>query len=275
MSLTIYGNVSSLEAKRASLRRAKKPARGTFNRLISGVESDAGEPVVLDTLLDHPPTNRLRSVNQARQNANAGISTIQVAEQALQETENALQRMQEITSRPIDGVMVDGPERAMYDQEVAQLVRDIDRLSEDPRRHSMQLLRGGLSIHTFAVGVGRSEEIRFSLGQTTAHTMGLESEVAWDDPQLAMDALANIHRAMDRVAQIRQELDQVQSRFNAVVERLSDVSEKALAQSQGIQSSEEAEKAASAVQSSISQQAEEAIAVQANQHAMLVSLLLN
>ncbi|ABK42605.1 flagellin domain protein [Magnetococcus marinus MC-1] len=275
MGLTIYGNVFSLDAHRARSRRSDLSDRGTFKRLISRIEPDAGEPAVLDMLRDYRRANRLRTVNQARQNANAGISTIQVAEQALRETESALQRIQEITSRPLDGEPVEGSKRAKYDQEVAQLVRDIDGLAGESQRHSMRLMRGGLSSHSFAVGVDQPEEICFTVDDTSSAQMGVEASVAWDDPQLALDALANIHRAMNRVAQVRQELDQVHNRFNTVLERLSSLSEQALTERRGIESAQEAETVVAGLHSALSQQAEAAITMQANQHTMLVNLLLN
>nr|AFK73943.1 flagellin protein FliC11 [Candidatus Magnetococcus massalia]CRH07707.1 flagellin [Candidatus Magnetococcus massalia] len=276
MSLTIDGNIASLEAKRAASRALRESEKGSLERLTAGPlpeESEGAETMLLDGLLQRYSSADLRGMNQAIRNANAHISLIQVAEEALLETESALRRMQDVASQSMDGELADG-ERESLNREVIHLVHEINRIAEQPEQHRLQSKRDGVSVQQLPVPVEGLEAIPLPQPKHDALTLGLQEEAGWEDPQQVLDAMDRIHGAMEHVAEMRKELDLAHSRFELVIERLTEMSQRALAERSAIQSAEEADRMAQLAREAIAGHADQAVAAQANQHPMLVSLLL-
>ena len=88
--------------------------------------------------------SQIRGLNQASTNAQDGISMIQTAEGALNETHSILQRMRELTIQAANGTETD-EDRGNIQDEIAQLQTELDRIAETTEFNTMKLLDGSLS----------------------------------------------------------------------------------------------------------------------------------
>ena len=86
---------------------------------------------------------QIRGLNQASRNAQDGISLIQTAEGALNETQAILQRMRELAVQSSNDTNVNELDREAIDNEFKQLKKEIDRIGNDTEFNTQKLLKGG------------------------------------------------------------------------------------------------------------------------------------
>lgn len=84
---------------------------------------------------------QITGLNQASDNSRNGISLIQTAEGAMNETHNSLQRMNELALMSMNGTLTDS-ERTELNNEFQQLVDEIDRIAKSTNFNKIQLLDG-------------------------------------------------------------------------------------------------------------------------------------
>lgn len=87
---------------------------------------------------------QIRGLSQASTNAQDGISLIQTAEGALNESHAILQRMRELSVQAANGTETDDDRTAVQD-EIEQLQEELTRISTDTEFNTMKLLDGSLA----------------------------------------------------------------------------------------------------------------------------------
>lgn len=92
----INTNVSSLQAQN-SLRLNENKLSSSMARLSSGIRINSARDDSAGLAISTRMTSEIRGLNQAVRNANDGISVAQIAEGALGEVTNILQRLREIS----------------------------------------------------------------------------------------------------------------------------------------------------------------------------------
>ena len=95
MSLTVNTNVASLSAQRSML-NTNSALQTSFERLASGKRINSASDDAAGLAVSQSLTSAINGVNQAMRNANDGISAAQIAEGALSEVSDILQRMREL-----------------------------------------------------------------------------------------------------------------------------------------------------------------------------------
>ena len=116
--------------------------------------------------------SQIRGLNQASTNAQDGVSLIQTAEGALNETHSILQRMNELavqgandTNQSID--------RDAINQELAALTEELDRISTTTQFNKQELLNGTFSGKKLQVGANKDQYISVTIGAMNASAIGL------------------------------------------------------------------------------------------------------
>jgi flagellin len=87
--------------------------------------------------------SQIRGLTQATSNANDAISLIQTAEGGLQETEDIMQRMRELSVQSANGTYTD-EDRQQIQYEVDALKDEVDRIAQSTEYNEMKLLDGSL-----------------------------------------------------------------------------------------------------------------------------------
>jgi len=87
---------------------------------------------------------QIRGLGQASRNAQDGISLIQTAEGALNETHAILQRMRELSVQAANGTSTN-EDKANLQEEINQLIAEVDRIANDTEFNTKKLLNGDMS----------------------------------------------------------------------------------------------------------------------------------
>ena len=103
-------------------------ARG-FERLSSGLRINGAKDDAAGLSISTRMTAQVRGINQSVRNANDGISLMQTAEGALNETTNILQRMRELAVQAGNNILSTNDREAIQ-SEMSQLRSEIDKINE-------------------------------------------------------------------------------------------------------------------------------------------------
>src|SRR5690606_40792497 len=117
MPSVVNTNVLSLNAQR-NLSRSDSSLATALQRLSSGLRINSAKDDAAGLQISNRFTSQIRGLNQAVRNANDGISIAQVAEGAMQESTNILQRMRELSLQSANGSN-SAEERAALQKEVS------------------------------------------------------------------------------------------------------------------------------------------------------------
>jgi flagellin len=190
--MVINSNIMSLNAQR-NLTISQGDQNQAMERLTSGKRINSAADDAAGLAISNRMTSQIRGLDQAVRNANDGISLIQTAEGALDETTNILQRMRELSIQSANGTYTDG-NRATIDAEVQQLIKELDRISETTTFNGLNILDGTLGKVDLQVGSEANETIRFEVGALDADSLGFGSvtaDIAGGDVDLAAVDIAD------------------------------------------------------------------------------------
>lgn len=90
---------------------------------------------------------QIKGLSQASRNSQDAISLVQTAEGALNETQNILQRMRELSVQSANDTNVNA-DRDAIQNEVNQLLEEVDRIANTTEFNTRQLLNGGAGLKT-------------------------------------------------------------------------------------------------------------------------------
>lgn len=118
---------------------------------------------------------QVRGLNQASRNAQDGISLIQTAEGALNETHAILQRMRELAVQSAtDTNTVD--DRAKIQSEMDQLSKEITRITNTTEFNTQNLMAGGFS-SKFHIGANEGQNVDLSINAMDAKSLGVAGDI--------------------------------------------------------------------------------------------------
>lgn len=171
MPLVINTNVASLNAQRQLVASGNDMSEA-MERLSSGRRINTAADDAAGLAISNRQTSQIRGLGQAIRNANDGVSLIQTAEGALDETTNILQRMRELAIQAANGIYSDA-DRATLDAEFQQLLDELDRIAETTSFNGQKLLDGSLGNVDLQVGAEAYQTIDFSITAMNTKTLGL------------------------------------------------------------------------------------------------------
>jgi len=115
----------------------------SLEKLSSGLAINRAGDNAAGLAISEKMRGQIRGLDQASANANDGISLIQTAEGALNETHSILQRMRELSVQSSNDTNTDD-DRAEIQKEIVQLNSEIDRIADDTTFNTKKLLSGNL-----------------------------------------------------------------------------------------------------------------------------------
>ena len=170
MALTINTNVASVNAQR-NINRNSSVLNRSLQRLSSGLRINSAKDDAAGLAISSRFTAQIRGLNQAVRNANDGISLVQTAEGALDETNNILQRMRELAVQAANDSNAQS-DRESIQLEINQLVSELDRIADTTTFNNRTLLDGSVSAFNLQVGSNSGDSITFSVGAMRANALG-------------------------------------------------------------------------------------------------------
>ncbi len=170
MPLVINTNVSSLNSQRQLVKSGMELDQA-MERLSSGKRVNNAADDAAGLAIANRMTSQIMGLNQSIRNANDGVSMIQTAEGALDETTNILQRMRELSIQAANGIYSDA-DRSTLDAEVQQLKSELDRIAESTTFNGQPVLDGSLGNVTLQVGSEAGDTIDLSITAMDTDSLG-------------------------------------------------------------------------------------------------------
>jgi flagellin len=269
MALVINNNISSLNAQR-NLSTTQLQLTKSMERLSSGLRINRAGDDAAGLAISENMRATVRGMNQAVRNANDGVSMLQTAEGALNETSNILIRMRELAEQSANGTVGD-EQRKYIDNEFKDLQKEIDRISNATEFNGAKLLDGSLSASgvNFQVStkaVADTDYFNFKLGAANTTALGVDNGTADVLTETnARDALGSIDTAINTVAEMRGKLGSTQNRLTSTITNLQVSIENTSAAESRIRDVDVAAETSSLTRAQILTQAGTAILAQANQ----------
>lgn len=169
MGLSINTNVSAMNAGR-QMNKVQMDLGKTFEKLSTGLRinraaDDAGRFKIAERF-----TAQGRGLGQAIRNANDGISLVQTAEGALNESTNILQRMRELSVQSANGTYSDEDRQSLQD-EVTALKSEMDRIAVDTTFNGRKVLDGSFST-ILQVGADAGQTISIAIEAAESDDFG-------------------------------------------------------------------------------------------------------
>jgi len=171
MPQIINTNIASLNAQR-NLNASQDALYTSLQRLSSGLRINSAKDDAAGMAIADRMSSQIRGLNQATRNASDGISLAQIAEGALGETNNILQRIRELAIQSANATN-SSSDRLALQSEVNQLVSELDRISNTTSFNGLRLLDGNFVAQNFQVGAEAHQTISVSVSGADSATLGI------------------------------------------------------------------------------------------------------
>ncbi|GEL78706.1 flagellin N-terminal helical domain-containing protein [Tenuibacillus multivorans] len=224
--------------------------QSSLEKLSSGLQINRAGDDAAGLAISEKMRGQIRGLDMATKNAQDGISLIQTAEGALNETHSILQRMRELSVQAANDTN-DTVDRDALQEEVDQLVEEIDRIADTTEFNGMNLINGDLDEGgelgelTLQIGANEDQELVVEIGDMEASELGESGVDAIDlsSYENADTAIGEIDDAIEAVSTQRSELGAVQNRLEHTINNLSTASENLTAAESRIRDVDHAEAA--------------------------------
>ncbi len=281
MPQTINTNLMSLNAQR-NLAESQSSLATSMQRLSSGLRVNSARDDAAGLAIAERMNAQVRGMNVAIRNANDGISYAQVAEGALANVGDALQRMRELAVQARNATNSSSDRDALHN-EFRELQQEIARVLAGTRFNDQDMFAATGTLD-FQIGAGTSanDRVSISLGTTalasnTSITNATGSAAAIGSTATGGQidtAIGHIDTAINLVNTERSRWGATQNRFEAVISNLRVNVENQSAARSRIMDADFAVETANLSRAQILQQAGNAMVAQANQQPQQVLQLL-
>lgn len=167
---------------------------------------------------------QIKGLDMAQKNAQDGISLIQTAEGALNETHSILQRARELAVQSANDTNEDSVDRVAMQAELTALLEEVNAITTRTEFNTQTLLDGSFTDKVFHIGANEGQSIDLSIGKMDADALGLTG-LTIDSQENANNAIETINTAINTVSTQRADLGAVQNRLEHTINNLGASSE--------------------------------------------------
>lgn len=221
--------------------------------------------------------SQIRGLNKASSNAQDGVSLVQTAEGALNETHSILQRMNELATQAANGTNT-SVDRSAIRAELDQLTSEINRIQSTTQFNTMNLLDGTFSgaknQMKLQVGALSGQSIDFSIANMCASNIGLEKTLSVSTFTKAGSYMKSVQDAIEVVSKQRSAMGAIQNRLEHTIANLDTTSENTQSAESRIRDTDMASEMVTYSKNNILAQAGQSMLAQANQSTQGVLSLL-
>ena len=168
----INTNITSMIGQ-SNLSKSQNALQTSMERLSSGLRINSAKDDAAGQAIANRMTAQITGLSQAQRNANDGISVAQTAEGALNQVNDNLQRVRELTVQAQNGTNSKEDLSSIQD-EINQRLSEIDRISGETNFNGVEVLGKNQNL-SIQVGANDGETIEISLQEITASTLKLGS----------------------------------------------------------------------------------------------------
>lgn len=180
--MIINHNLNAMNAHRQMGVNLGNTAKAT-EKLSSGLRINRAGDDAAGLAISEKMRGQIRGLNQASRNAQDGISLIQTAEGALQETHSILQRMRELAVQASNDTNNEA-DRKEIQKEINQLTSEINRIANTTEFNTQKLANVSTTTGFSAslqVGANNGQSMTIEIKDMTARALGLEATTTSSD----------------------------------------------------------------------------------------------
>ena len=271
--MVVQHNLSAMNTSRQMNSVSSAMSKST-EKLSSGYKINRAGDDAAGLSISEKMRSQIRGLNKAASNAQDGISLVQVAEGALNETHSILQRMNELATQAANDTNT-SVDREAIQQEMNQLTSEIDRIQSTTQFNSMNLLDGTFSSKQLQVGALKGQSIGVSIAKMSASKLQLTAaNMKVSSFSVAGTAMKTIQDAIKTVSDTRSKLGAIQNRLEHTINNLNTTSENTQAAESRIRDTDMASEMVEYSKNNILAQAGQSMLSQANQQTQGVLSLL-
>jgi flagellin len=281
--MIINHNVSAMFANRM-LGIQNHSVGNNIEKLSSGLRINKAADDASGLAVSEKLRSQVRGLNQAERNIQSGVSFIQATEAYLQETQDILHRLRELSVQAANGIYSD-EDRMQIQVEVSQLIDEVNRIASHAQFNGMNMLTGrfsqdGNATMQFQIGANMDQNERVFIGTMTAESLGLESlqgsagTVSISTPEQANLTVGVLDSALRVVSKQRADLGAYQNRFEMASVGIASAAENLQAAESRIRDVDMASEMVDYVKNQILVQSGTAMLAQANTQPQAVLQLL-
>ena len=260
--MVVQHNLQAMNSNRQLGITTNLQAKST-EKLSSGYKINRAGDDAAGLAISEKMRSQVRGLDKASTNAQDGISLIQVAEGALNETHSILQRMNELATQAANDTNT-SIDRSNIQQEIDQLTSEIDRIRSTTQFNTMNLLDGSFTKKNLQVGSLCGQQISISIGNMNASTLNVKG-LKVSSFTKAGSAMLRIQKAIDKVSTQRAYLGAIQNRLEHTIANLDTASENTQAAESRIRDTDMAKEMVTYSKNNILAQAGQSMLAQANQ----------
>lgn len=168
----INTNITSMIGQ-SNLSKSQSSLQTSMERLSSGLRINSAKDDAAGQAIANRMSAQITGLAQAQRNANDGISVAQTAEGALNQVNDNVQRIRELTVQAQNGTNSAEDLQSIQD-EITQRTTEIDRISKETNFNGVNVLAKDQSI-AIQVGANDGEAINVGLKEINTSTLGLSN----------------------------------------------------------------------------------------------------
>jgi hypothetical protein len=260
--MVVQHNLSAMNTNR-QMGVVSSSLQKSTEKLSSGYKINRAGDDAAGLSISEKMRSQIRGLNKASSNAQDGISLIQVAEGALNETHSILQRMNELATQAANDTNT-SVDRTAIKNEMDQLTSEINRIQSTTQFNTMNLLDGSFTSKNLQVGALSGQTIKISVTKMSASNIGVGG-LAVSSNVKAGEAMSKIQLAIQSVSSQRSKLGAIQNRLEHTINNLNTTSENTSAAESRIRDTDMASEMVEYSKNNILQQAGQSMLAQANQ----------
>jgi len=249
----------------------------SMEKLSSGLRVNRAGDDAAGLAISEKMRAQIRGLDQASRNSQDGISLIQTAEGALNETHSILQRMRELAVQAANDTYTT-TDRQKVGAELTQLSKEINRIASQTEFNTKKLIASGINVK-FQVGANSGQTIGMSINKMDFSTLVGTVAATGLLSTISTNAVANswiklLNSAINTVSKERANLGAYQNRLEHTINNLNTASENLTAAESRIRDVDMAKEMMAFTKNNILSQAAQAMLAQANQQPQGVLQLL-
>jgi flagellin len=283
--MIINHNMSAQFANRTLNFRGNE-VQNNIEKLSSGMRINRAGDDPAGLAVSEKMRSQISGLNQAERNIQNGVSFIQATEGYLQETQDILHRVRELSVQSANGIY-SAEDRMQIQVEVSQLVDEINRIASHAQFNGMNLLTGRFASDAaeatgiqFQVGANMDQNETAFIGTMTAAALGLQNAqgeegiVTLSSADAANRTIGIVDSALRQVSKQRADLGAYQNRFEMAQEGVAIAAENLQAAESQIRDVNMAQEVVDFTKNQILVQSNTAMLAQANTQPQSVLQLL-
>lgn len=266
--MRINTNVAAMNTY-SRLTAANTAKSNSLAKLSSGSRINKAGDDAAGLAISEKMKSQIGGLTQAKRNAQDGISLVQTAEGALNESHSILERMRDLAVQGGNGTLTTD-DRNSINKELSALHEELTRISKTTEFNTKQVFsqdKGKAVAFTFQIGANSGQTLSVSVSAMDGESL-LVSNLAdfklADDGKNAGTMISNIDKAIAKVSDQRATLGAVQNRLEHTINNLTATNENLSDANSRIRDVDMAEEMMTFTKSNILSQAATSMLAQAN-----------